>query len=141
MRVLRPLRHRTRLRTTAVERYEPRGVVGLVPDPAAPFDPATATAALVAGNAVVILPELRCGFTALFLTQLFGASRLPADLVQVVPGRPGLAAAAAAAVDQLVAGADAADRLRDACSGHGTTLASGPRTDPLDFTTATVVRR
>lgn len=141
MRVLRPVRHRTGLRTTAVERHEPRGVVGIVPDPAAPFDPVTATAALVAGNGVVLLPELRCGFTALFLTRLLAASRLPADLVQVVPGRAGLAAAAAAAVDHMVADPVTADGLQDACAGHGTALASGPRTDPLDFTTSRVARR
>ena len=139
VRRLRPVRHGWRPRV--LEHHEPRGVVGIVPDPAAPFDPETAVAALVAGNGVVFVPGLRSGFTALLLTRLLVASRLPAGLVQAVPGAPELAEAAAEVVDQLVVGPGVPAAVPRACARHGVVLASGPRTDPLDFTVPVVVRR
>ena len=144
VRSLRPVKHRDGLRVRAVEVRNPKGLVGIVPDPAVPFDPVTATAALVAGNAVVLVPALRGGFTALLMAELLAASRLPNGLVQVVPGRPDLVQAAATEVDHLVVSGAAADgrRLAEACEQRGIGLSLGRRTDPLEFTTpATLARR
>lgn len=140
-RSLRPVRHREGLRVRSVEVRAPHGLVGIVPDPAAPFDPATAAAALVAGNAVVFVAALRCGFTTLLLTELFAASRLPQGLVQVVPGAPELARDAAGVVDHLVVPEPADRQLRETAAGRRIPFSAGSRTDPLEFTTATVVRR
>lgn len=143
VRSLRPVRHRDGLRLRAVEVRRPKVLVGILPDPENPFDPATTAAALVAGNAVLLSPVLRGGFTALLVAELFVASRLPDGLVQVVPGRAGLGPATAAVVDHLVVGGSALDgaRLREVCAERGIGLSLGRHPDPLEFTTSTTLAR
>lgn len=144
VRGLRPVKHRDGLRVRAVEVRRPKGLVGIVPDPAVPFDPVTATAALVAGNAVLLVPAPRGGFTALLMAELLAASRLPHGLVQVVPGRRPLLQAVAGEVDHLVVAGTLTDGhlLSEACAQRGIGLSFGRRSDALEFTTpATVARR
>ena len=136
---LRPVKHRTGLRVRAVEVRRPHGVVGLVPAAPAPFDPVTATAALVTGNGLVLVPPPGCGFSSLLLTRLFAASRLPQGLVQVVPGRAELALAAVTAVDHLVLAAPLADL--SSTGGGEVAVTVGPPVDPLAFTTTALLTR
>jgi len=103
-RKLRPMRRREAFRLRSVTVHDPLGLVGIVPSPDAGCDPAPAVAALLAGNAVLLVPEDRGGFGALVVVQLMKAARLPRDLVQVVPGTVGLADAAVALVDHLLVG-------------------------------------
>ena len=133
---LRPVKHRRLLRVTAVEHRDPLGLIGIVPSPVTGFDPVLAVAALLAGNALLFVPEGPGSYGALLLAQFCAAARLPGDLVQVVPGPTGLADAAIDQVDHLVTTL-ANDRgqqvwRRAAARGIGTTVEGAA--DPAEFT-------
>ncbi|MFL5560092.1 MAG: succinic semialdehyde dehydrogenase [Gemmatimonadaceae bacterium] len=74
--------------TTALEVRHPVGVVGIV----APWNfplilsITDAIAALVAGNAVVLRPDVQSSFTALAAAELLYEAGLPRDVLQVVTG-------------------------------------------------------
>lgn len=102
LKALRPVKQRSRLRVRSVTHHVPLGLVGVVPTPATGFDPMTAIAVLLAGNALLLVPEGTGSYGALLLAQFCDAARLPRDLVQVVPGPTGLADATIGQVDHLV---------------------------------------
>jgi len=140
---LRPVRHREAFRLRAVTVREPFGLVGIVPNPEAGCNPAPVAAALLAGNAVLLVPEGAGCFGALVLAQLFAAARLPRDLVQVVPGTAGLADAAVPLVDHLLVGraGGRSRRLRQLSARHGISVATGWPSEVAGFTAPrTVVR-
>lgn len=76
------------LLTTAIELRQPVGVVGIV----APWNfplilsITDAIAALVAGNAVVLRPDVQSSFTALAAAELLYEAGLPRDVLRVVTG-------------------------------------------------------
>lgn len=81
------------LRTRRIGRNEssarrPHGLAAVVSDAGFPLaGPALqCTAALMAGNAVILCPATSAPFTTLLLTNLFDAARVPKDLIQVVVG-------------------------------------------------------
>jgi len=74
--------------TTAYERYRPKGVVGIISPWNYPLTLAVSDAipALLAGNAVVLKPDSKTPFTALFAAELLRQAGLPDGLLQVVTG-------------------------------------------------------
>jgi succinate-semialdehyde dehydrogenase/glutarate-semialdehyde dehydrogenase len=68
--------------------YAPLGVVAVVAPASYPLViPAdSAITALLAGNAVLLKPSEQCTLVALQFKQIFDASGIPADLLQVLPG-------------------------------------------------------
>lgn len=89
-RYLRPKRRRGALPvlTTAIELHHPVGVVGVVAPWNFPLILAItdALAALVAGNAVVLRPDVQSSFSALWAAELLYACELPRDVLLVVTG-------------------------------------------------------
>lgn len=87
---LRPQRRRGAfpVLTRTVERYQPKGVVGVIAPWNYPLTLAVsdALAALVAGNTVVVKPDSQTPLTALHLLALLRGSGVPDDVVQVVTG-------------------------------------------------------
>ena len=89
-RYLRPRRHTGALPllTTAIELRHPVGVVGII----APWNfplilsITDAIAALVAGNAVVLRPDVQSSLTALAAASLLYEAGLPCDVLRVVTG-------------------------------------------------------
>jgi acyl-CoA reductase-like NAD-dependent aldehyde dehydrogenase len=75
--------------------YVPRGVVGIIAPWNFPFSipMGEALMAVIAGNGVVIKPSEITPLIALLAKELFDATGLPADLLQVVTGRGGTGAA------------------------------------------------
>ncbi len=74
--------------TTATVTYEPRGVVGVISPWNYPLTLSVADAipALLAGNAVVLKPDERTPFGALYLAELLELAGLPDDVLTVVTG-------------------------------------------------------
>lgn len=74
--------------TVAWEHHHPVGVVGIISPWNYPLSLGVtdATAALLAGNAVVLKPDHQTSFTALWAAELLEEAGLPAGLFQVVPG-------------------------------------------------------
>ena len=72
----------------AVEHHRPKGVVGIVSPWNYPLSLAVTDAipALLAGNAVVLRPDLQGSLTALAAAEIFEEAGLPEDLLQVVLG-------------------------------------------------------
>ena len=72
----------------AVEHHRPKGVVGIVSPWNYPLSLAVTDAipALLAGNAVVLRPDLQGSLTALAAVEIFDEAGLPEDLLQVVLG-------------------------------------------------------
>ena len=72
----------------AVEHHRPKGVVGIVSPWNYPLSLAVTDAipALLAGNAVVLRPDLQGSLTALAAAEIFEDAGLPEDLLQVVLG-------------------------------------------------------
>src|SRR6478735_3914489 len=72
----------------AVEHHRPKGVVGIVSPWNYPLSLAVTDAipALLAGNAVVLRPDLQGSLTALAAAEIFEDAGLPKDLLQVVLG-------------------------------------------------------
>jgi len=70
------------------ERHVPRGVVGVIAPWNYPLSLAVSDAipALLAGNAVIVKPDVQTTLTALWGLQLLHEAGLPKDLLQVVPG-------------------------------------------------------
>lgn len=101
---LAPTKHQGALPllTSTVELHHPRGVVGIISPWNYPLVLAITDAipALIAGNAVVLKPDLQTIFTGLWAVDLLIEAGLPADLLPVVAGDgPDLGPA-------IVAGAD-----------------------------------
>ncbi|MGI9100899.1 MAG: aldehyde dehydrogenase family protein [Terriglobales bacterium] len=88
--VLRPEKIRLRLfpNKTSYVRYHPRGVIGSVTAWNFPLSMmvSDAVCALASGNAVLVKPSEFTPNVALKGKELFDATGIPADLVQVVPG-------------------------------------------------------
>jgi acyl-CoA reductase-like NAD-dependent aldehyde dehydrogenase len=85
--------------------YVPRGVVGIISPWNFPFGIATGEVfmALIAGNGVVHKPSEVTPLIALKTKEIYDASGMPPDLLQVVPGRgPAGAALIDAGIDYLV---------------------------------------
>jgi succinate-semialdehyde dehydrogenase/glutarate-semialdehyde dehydrogenase len=76
------------LLTQSVEHHHPRGVVGIVSPWNYPLSLAITDAipALMAGNAVVLRPDLQASLTALQAVQLLTEAGLPESVLQVVLG-------------------------------------------------------
>jgi acyl-CoA reductase-like NAD-dependent aldehyde dehydrogenase len=76
------------LLTATWEYHHPRGVVGITTPWNYPLSLAATDAipALLAGNAVVIKPDVQTPFTALWVAQLFREAGLPPDVFQIVTG-------------------------------------------------------
>ena len=74
--------------TGAVERYRPKGLVGVISPWNYPLTLAVSDAipALLAGNAVVLKPDSLTPLTALAAVQLLRQAGLPKDVLQVVTG-------------------------------------------------------
>jgi len=74
--------------TTAVERYRPKGVVGIISPWNYPLTLAVSDAipALLAGNTVVLKPDSKTPLTALLALDLLRRAGLPEDVMQVVTG-------------------------------------------------------
>jgi succinate-semialdehyde dehydrogenase/glutarate-semialdehyde dehydrogenase len=74
--------------TATTEHFLPCGVVGLIAPWNYPLSLAVTDAipALLAGNAVVLKPDQKTPFTALWAVALLAEAGLPADLLQVVTG-------------------------------------------------------
>ena len=74
--------------TRSVEHHHPRGVVGIVSPWNYPLSLAITDAipALLAGNAVVLRPDLQASLTALHAVQLLTEAGLPESVLQVVLG-------------------------------------------------------
>jgi succinate-semialdehyde dehydrogenase/glutarate-semialdehyde dehydrogenase len=74
--------------TQSVEHHQPRGVVGIVSPWNYPLTLAITDAipALMAGNAVVLRPDLQASLTALLAVQLLTEAGLPESVFQVVLG-------------------------------------------------------
>ncbi|MFL6177255.1 MAG: succinic semialdehyde dehydrogenase [Ornithinibacter sp.] len=72
----------------AVEHHRPKGVVGIVSPWNYPLSLAVTDAipAFLAGNAVVLRPDLQGSLTALAAAEIFADAGLPEDLLQVVLG-------------------------------------------------------
>ena len=72
----------------AVEHHRPKGVVGIVSPWNYPLSLAVTDAlpALLAGNAVVLRPDLQASLTALAAAEIFDDAGLPENLLQVVLG-------------------------------------------------------
>ncbi len=110
------------LLTEAVQLRHPLGVVGIVSPWNYPLSLAVTDAipALVAGNAVVLRPDLQGSLTALRVVQLLAEAGLPERVLQVVLGDgPTVGAAVLEGADQMVfTGSTATGRLlaRDAGS-------------------------
>ncbi len=76
------------LLTATWEHHHPRGVVGIISPWNYPLSLAATDAipALLAGNTVVLKPDLQAPFTALWVAQLLCEVGLPPDVFQVVTG-------------------------------------------------------
>jgi succinate-semialdehyde dehydrogenase/glutarate-semialdehyde dehydrogenase len=76
------------LLTKTIELHHPRGVVGIISPWNYPLVLAITDAipALIAGNAVVLKPDLQTIFSALWAADLLIQAGLPADLLQIVAG-------------------------------------------------------
>jgi succinate-semialdehyde dehydrogenase/glutarate-semialdehyde dehydrogenase len=89
-RLLKPQRHRGALPLLVGVREvrHPKGVVGVISPWNYPFTLAASDAipALLAGNAVVLKPDVQTTLTALFAIRLLRDAGLPAPLIQVVTG-------------------------------------------------------
>ena len=74
--------------TVAWEHHQPVGVVGIIAPWNYPLSMAVTDAipALMAGNAVVLKPDQKTPFTALWAVELLREAGLPADLFQVTTG-------------------------------------------------------
>jgi succinate-semialdehyde dehydrogenase / glutarate-semialdehyde dehydrogenase len=74
--------------TQTWEHHLPKGVVGIISPWNYPLTLAISDAipALMAGNAVVLKPDLQTSFTALWVADIFERAGLPKDLFQVVTG-------------------------------------------------------
>jgi succinate-semialdehyde dehydrogenase / glutarate-semialdehyde dehydrogenase len=74
--------------TRAWERHMPKGVVGILSTWNYPLSIGASDAipALLAGNAVILKPDDRTPFTALWCLEQLRASGLPSDLFQIVTG-------------------------------------------------------
>lgn len=140
LKALRPVKRRRGLRVQSVEHHVPFGLVGMVPGPTTGFDPVTAVAVLLAGNALLLVPEGTGSYGALLLAQFCTAARLPKDLVQVVPGPTGLADTAAGQVDHLIIGLsdERGRRLRQLAADRGIGVTPDGSPDPTAFATLTV---
>lgn len=137
LRALRPVKRRSWLRVRSVEYHAPLGLVGVVPSPATGFDPMTAVAALLAGNALLLVPEGAGSYGTLLLARFCQSARLLQDLVQVVPGLTGLADVAIGEVDHLVVSltSERGQQLWRLAGerGIGVTVDGSP--DPVEYTT------
>ncbi|MGC3953942.1 MAG: aldehyde dehydrogenase family protein [Propionicimonas sp.] len=133
---LRPVKHRRLFRVTSVEHHAPLGLVGIVPSPVNGFDPVLAVAALLAGNALLFVPEGPGSYGALLLAQFCAAARLPDDLVQVVPGPVGLADTAIGQVDHLVTtlANERGQQLWRLATARGIGTTTEPAEGPAQFT-------
>jgi len=107
---------------------EPVGVVGMITPWNYPFGiPASEVVpTLFAGNAVVLKPAEETTLTAFLLRDLLEEAGLPADLVQVVPGRGEVTgqALAESGVDHLsfTGSTEVGEHLREVCAGTATTV-------------------
>jgi len=107
---------------------EPVGVVGMITPWNYPFGiPASEVVpTLFAGNAVVLKPAEETTLTAFLLEELLEEAGLPADLLQVVPGRGEVTgqALAESGVDHLsfTGSTEVGTHLREVCAGTGTTV-------------------
>jgi succinate-semialdehyde dehydrogenase / glutarate-semialdehyde dehydrogenase len=74
--------------TQTWEHHLPKGVVGIISPWNYPLSLAICDAipALMAGNAVILKPDVQTTFTALWVADIFQRAGLPADLFQVVSG-------------------------------------------------------
>ena len=107
---------------------EPVGVVGMITPWNYPFGiPASEVVpTLFAGNAVVLKPAEETTLTAFLLQDLLEDAGLPADLLQVVPGRGQVTgqALAESGVDHLsfTGSTEVGTHLREVCAGTDTTV-------------------
>ncbi|MEF8887400.1 MAG: aldehyde dehydrogenase family protein [Haloarculaceae archaeon] len=107
---------------------EPVGVVGMITPWNYPFGiPASEVVpTLFAGNAVVLKPAEETTLTAFLLQDLLEEAGLPADLLQVVPGRGEVTgqALAESGVDHLsfTGSTEVGKHLREVCAGTATTV-------------------
>jgi succinate-semialdehyde dehydrogenase/glutarate-semialdehyde dehydrogenase len=89
-RLLKPRRHRGVLPiATGVQQFQhPKGVVGFLTPWNYPLNLAVADAlpALIAGNAVIIKPDVQTTLTAAWVFGLLLRAGLPEDVVRIVPG-------------------------------------------------------
>lgn len=89
-RLLRPRRHRGGLPLVvgAVQVQHPKGVVGVLAPWNYPLTLAASDAipALIAGNAVIIKPDVQTTLTALWVIDLMVQAGVPESVVRVVPG-------------------------------------------------------
>lgn len=138
LKALHPVKERSGLRVRAVRHREPVGLIGVIAGPVNSFDPVTAVAALLAGNALVIVPKGTPGYGARLLAQLCDAARLPQDLVQAAVGATGLATSLLAEVDHLVLPDDEPGRkLSELAAERGIGRTTNGSADPADFTRLT----
>jgi succinate-semialdehyde dehydrogenase / glutarate-semialdehyde dehydrogenase len=74
--------------TQTWEHHLPKGVVGIISPWNYPLALAISDAipALMAGNAVILKPDVQTSFTALWVAELFERAGLPGDLFQIVTG-------------------------------------------------------
>jgi succinate-semialdehyde dehydrogenase / glutarate-semialdehyde dehydrogenase len=74
--------------TQTWEHHVPKGVVGIISPWNYPLALSISDAipALMAGNAVIIKPDVQTSFTALWVAEMFERAGLPKDLFQVVTG-------------------------------------------------------
>lgn len=137
LRALRLVKQLGWLRVRTGKYRDPLGLVGFVPSPMTGFDPVTSVAALLAGNALLLVPQGPGSFGALLLAQFCEAARLPRDLVQVVPGPVGLADAAIGQVDHLVlhSANDRCQQLWHLATRHGIRTTPDGSSDPAEFCT------
>ena len=137
LKALRPVKRRSLLRVRSVEHHAPLGLVGVVPNPVTGFDPMTAIAALLAGNALLLVPEGAGSYGTLLLAQFCQAARLPRDLVQVVPGLVGLADVAIGHVDHLVVSlsSERSQQLWQLAGERGIGVTVNGSPDPVEYTT------
>ncbi|MGC4153497.1 MAG: aldehyde dehydrogenase family protein [Propionicimonas sp.] len=137
LKALRPVKRRSGLRVRSVEHHAPLGLIGVVPNPVTGFDPMTAIAALLAGNALLLVPEGAGSYGTLLLAQFCHAARLPRDLVQVVPGPTGLADVAIGQVDHLVVSpaGERGQQLWRLAGQRGIGVTANGSPDPVDYTT------
>ncbi len=133
---LRPVKHRSGVRVRAVQRRLPLGLVAVFPCPETGPNPATAVAALLAGNGLLLLADADRSQSAVLLAQLCDAARLPRDLVQVVSGPAELIDAAVAQADSLVVppGSERGQELLRLASQLGVPTTSDGCIDPAEFT-------
>lgn len=137
LKTLRPVKRRQLLRVTAIEHRDPLGLIGILPSRVSGFDPVMTAAALLAGNALLFVPEGGAGcYGARLLAQFCTAARLPDDLVQVAAGPAGLADALIGHADHLVTtlATDRGQQLWQLAKEQGVGVTVEGTVDPAGFT-------